>query len=299
MKVDPVTRLVDVTPVEKYVIAGKGEVLVKREDLCCPDPGPPFSKMRGVVRGLAALKEQGTEIVGYAETSISMACWGLSWAAMHQGVKVLAFMPQYKKGQPPLLDYHREQWEALGAETRPILKPNRGLINFYMARKTLREEFDDRAEMIVMGMPFPQTTVETTRQILLTPELADCRSLVINIGSGTICAGVLKGIDIKYHRMVKVYGVACRTYTSPRAIDDRIELVHRRAGLPKGGLLGPPFAFRNTKYDYTEPADIETPFPCNPFYDKKAWEWLVNNYDEIEKPVMFWNIGAGGTVPDE
>ncbi|GAG05798.1 unnamed protein product, partial [marine sediment metagenome] len=248
-------------------------------------------------RGLAALKKSGVEVVGYSETSISMACWGLSWAANHQDIKVLAFMPKYKHRQPPLLEYHRSMWEALGAETRPIEKPSRGSINFYRSRAILRDEFGDRAQMIVMGMPFPETTLETTKQVLLTPELADCRSLVINIGSGVICAGVLKGIDSKYPGMVKVYGVAARYYDSSRSINSRTDVVHWKAGLVKGGLLGPLFQFANTRHEYTAPCEVEAPFPCNPFYDKKAWEWLVNNYDDIEKPVMFWNIGAGGVVP--
>ena len=41
--------LVDNTPIEKHC-----GIWVKREDLCCPPPGPPFSKVRGVVEHIAA-----------------------------------------------------------------------------------------------------------------------------------------------------------------------------------------------------------------------------------------------------
>jgi len=50
------------TPWMEYVVKGV-PVAVKREDLCCPSPGPGFSKVRGV---LAHLKKLGA--VGIADT---------------------------------------------------------------------------------------------------------------------------------------------------------------------------------------------------------------------------------------
>ena len=44
--------VVDGTPLITYP-AGNLEVIVKREDLCCPYPGPSFSKMRGVAAHIA------------------------------------------------------------------------------------------------------------------------------------------------------------------------------------------------------------------------------------------------------
>jgi len=42
--------VIDNTPWQTEMLGGR-IVRVKREDLCCPPPGPGFSKMRGVSRG--------------------------------------------------------------------------------------------------------------------------------------------------------------------------------------------------------------------------------------------------------
>ena len=57
------------TPVEEYDFAGC-RFLVKREDLCTQPPGPPFSKIRGLMKRLQALKDQGIKYVGYVETNV-------------------------------------------------------------------------------------------------------------------------------------------------------------------------------------------------------------------------------------
>jgi hypothetical protein len=36
---------------------------------------------------------------------------------------------------------------------------------------------------------------------------------------------------------------------------------------------------------------MDPPFPCNPYYDLKAWEWLMKNKGQLEEPILFWNIG--------
>lgn len=286
------TGLADITPIELYDIE-KGKVSVKREDLCCPYPGPPFSKIRGVVKRMQKMKEEGITAIGYAETSISMACWGLSWSAKQVGgIQVYAFMPKYKGGQPSLLEYHRKMWESFGAITVPIESPNRGKINHYKGRKWL-EKNDPSGVMIEMGIPFPETTEETAKQVRLTA-LDDCKSLVVNVGSGVICAGILNGLSLK-GLDIPVYGVTCRKYETMPSIEKRISLIFKRSGVFYAGLFGySNFHFVNSNIDYTTPETFPAPFPCNPYYDRKAWKWLCENYDRLEKPVLFWNIGGGG-----
>jgi hypothetical protein len=36
----------------------------------------------------------------------------------------------------------------------------------------------------------------------------------------------------------------------------------------------------------------ETPFPCNEFWDKKAWYWLEQNIEKFEGKILFWNLGG-------
>lgn len=64
------------TPIELYNI-GNTPIYVKREDMCAPEGAPPFSKIRGLMKVLKNLKAQGYTHIGYTETSVSMAGWGL------------------------------------------------------------------------------------------------------------------------------------------------------------------------------------------------------------------------------
>ena len=36
----------------------------------------------------------------------------------------------------------------------------------------------------------------------------------------------------------------------------------------------------------------ETPFPCNEFWDKKAWYWLEKNIQKFEGEILLWNLGG-------
>jgi hypothetical protein len=48
----------------------------------------------------------------------------------------------------------------------------------------------------------------------------------------------------------------------------------------------------DTGYQYTDKEEIEIPFPCNVYYDAKAYKWTIDNIDKLKKPVLFWNTGA-------
>ena len=71
------------TPVELYQ-AGNLRVHVKREDLCCPLPGPSFSKMRGVAAHIANRPEG---VIGVLDTFHSKAGWAVSWACSRLGTR--------------------------------------------------------------------------------------------------------------------------------------------------------------------------------------------------------------------
>ena len=289
------------TPVEEYQLPGLGPIWAKREDLCCPSPGPPFSKIRGVYRGIAKLKSEGIKVVSYVESKISMASWGVAWACKQiGGIRAVIFMPNYKDGTPPLLEYHRQQWEALGAETRLMQKPSRGQINAHRAKKELKEDFGDKAVLLPMGLPFTETQEETAVQVHKSnPAQFGC--VTVCVGSGVICSGIVRGLSesvgglVSLRKPVKVYGIAIRRFDHPGK--KRTEILTRSGAM--GGLLFPSvdFKFINTDYEYLDFESMEPPFPCNPFYDRKAFRWVVENYYKLEQPILFWNIGSGGVVP--
>ena len=80
-------KILQDTPTEEF---SKG-YFVKREDMACLPPGPPFAKVRGLYRGLQKIKERGIDTVGYFETSISMATWGISYFCKLLEMKPIVF----------------------------------------------------------------------------------------------------------------------------------------------------------------------------------------------------------------
>jgi len=71
--------------------------------------------------------------------------------------------------------------------------------------------------------------------------------------------------------------------------------IYKRAGIYKNDL----FATNTSKlflfaaeHEYPDIENMHCPFPCNPYYDRKAWKWLIENYTDLQKPILFWNIGA-------
>lgn len=271
-------ELLQQTPVETYMIEGQ-EILVKREDRATPPPGPPFSKIRGLVPYLEDLKASGYRNIGYVETSISMAGWGVAWVCYHIDLHCIIWDPQYKE-TPRLLNYHRKQWSRWGAETRPI-PAGMAAVNFNIAASEFKgpENF-----LLPLGLPLPNTVTETAKIARETWNRCRFNSVIVSVGSGTICAGLLLGLPPE----VQIYGVMCRTGIR----SDKKRDIYHKAGLFEGGLLGRNnLHLADPGWQYTDKSTTHCPFPTHPYYDLKSVEWMKNNMKRFEKPIMFWNIG--------
>lgn len=262
------------TPIEVY----QG-IYVKREDLCAPEGAPPFSKIRGLVAHLTQLKQQGYIGVAYVETSISMAGWGVSWACAQLGLECLIFNPVYKKPLS-LLEFHRNQWKRWGAKLID-LPAGRAKVNYYIARKQIPHGY----KLLPLGLPLSES-VSATESIAKNC-IREYNSIVVCVGSGTIASGVFRATQ-PYQT---VYGVMCRTGNV------KMKTKH---------IIGSTI-FPNTQgklvvidkgWDYTEICNIKVPFPCHPYYDAKAWDWLMRHKKEIRFPVLFWNIGSTGSFKE-
>jgi hypothetical protein len=272
------------TLIEEYEIDGV-PIFVKREDLCCPLPGPPFSKMRGLYSRMKSLKESGVETVGYMETSVSMAGWGISYCASLLKMKAVIYEPTYKDGiKRGLLPLHSRKWVELGAEVRPI-KAQILKVNHYMAKKALSEEFGEDAYMLELHLLSKEAVEENAAEWRRT-DTARFRTVVINVGSGTICSGLIRGC---FPDRTKLFvGVTCATKNVAHLEAD----ISSKAGVPINGLVGLPLTVVDAGYEYTVPVDVGCPFPSHRYYDRKAWDWLTKNVRDLKPPILFWNIGA-------
>ena len=269
------------TPIQLY----EG-IYVKREDLCFDPPAPPFSKCRGIILHLLKLKKQGVTTVGYTETSISMAGWGLAWACKELGLKLVIFDPQYKE-TPPTLAYHREQWKKFNVIIEPI-PAGMAKVNLYISQKILFSKYDSCVHL-PLGLPFPETIEATKEEVWKTLRGSTIRfkTIVVCVGSGTICAGILKALG-NWTYKYNVIGVMTRTGN----IEEKKKRIQEKAGF-MNGFFKPNLNFQliDPGWEYTDKSLIQVPFPCHEYYDAKAWQWLTENKNTLKAPILFWNIG--------
>jgi 1-aminocyclopropane-1-carboxylate deaminase/D-cysteine desulfhydrase-like pyridoxal-dependent ACC family enzyme len=270
------------TPIEKY-----DGIYVKREDLCFKPPAPPFSKCRGIIEHLKELKSQGITTVGYVETSVSMAGWGLAWVCEQLDMTVVIFDPQYKE-TPETLKYHREQWRTHKSHViiEPI-KAGMAKVNWYICKKIL-EKYSNSI-LLPLGLPFEETISQTALELTnIDINRYKFKSIVVCVGSGTICAGILKGVD-KRQYSIDIYGVMTRKGDK----DAKRSKIIDKAGIFGYGLFKNNWELSifDEGWEYAQKSNIPVPFPCHTYYDAKAWEFLMKHRKRIPEPILFWNIG--------
>ena len=271
------------TPIEKYEVSGK-IIKVKREDSCVPSPGPPFSKVRGLLPHMKALKDKGVTTVGYVESSISMAGWGVAWIAKELGMHCVLYNPQYKN-TPPLLKMHRKKWKLFNPTIKPV-KAGMVRVNYNICKKEFFQTYPMNSYMLDLGLPLEETIEETAKVWRETMNDFNPDCTIINVGSGTILSGILRGWQ---KGDGKIIGVTGRKDDLKR----KKKKILLKARIETTGLFGPSpdLVLYDSGYGYTDRCKTKSPFPCHPYYDGKAWEWLVNNAITIEGDILFWNIG--------
>lgn len=305
--------LVNDTPVGRYEVRGV-PILVKREDLCAPFPGPSFSKMRGVV---AHIRSRPEPVIGVLDTLHSKAGWCVSYVCSQLGKKCVNFWPKYnadehaeRQHRPTAGDslvylprFQQQQARELGA-TMVALKAGRSAILYHGAKKWLKEHYGADGYLMPNALKLPESITENAAEAERTagavlagtssPVLPDEEgtALVISISSGTVASGVLRGLEsmslLERYRVVLHLGYS-------RSLAAAQEYIAAQSGLPLERVKG--FEFVDEGYGYADavPLGDPPPFPCNPYYDAKAWRWLTkpSNLERFaDHPILFWNIGA-------
>ena len=272
------------TPIEQYNINGR-TIHVKREDMCVEPPGPPFSKCRGLYEHMVVLKKSGFSVVGYAESAISMAGWGVAWCAKMLGMKAVIYDPQYRKETPKLLELHRKEW----AKYNPVIvrvPAGRTKVNYHIASKHLHENYGFHSIMIPIGLRVQETVDATGAEWVRTMKIFKPDITVVPVGSGTILAGIIKHAQEFDGDLI---GVMCYKSNQYR----KAKSIFAKAGKKPGSLMPPAVevSLVDVGWEYTEYATTECPFPCHPYYDLKAWDWLMRNMGTLKGKILFWNIG--------
>lgn len=276
--------IIDNTQIDVYIIDGK-EIHVKREDLCSPFPGPSFSKLRGVY---AHIKSRPENVIGVLDTYHSKAGWAVSFVCKALGKQAVDYWPRYKKDPRDCIPRIQQRYaDDMGAILQP-LQAGRSAILFHQAKKHLAENYS-RSYMMPNALKLPESITENAIEAQRTvPDLPEYGTLVISISSGTVASGVLLGLHnagvLDNYRVLLHMGYS-------RSMDATMKYMEKVSGISLQGKV----EFIDENYGYADAAKgVDVPFPCNPYYDAKAWKWLVNpdNLEPLKKdPIIFWNIG--------
>lgn len=265
------------TPVELH-----NGILVKREDLCTTHPDPPFSKHRGV---MAHLEKRPEKIIGVLDTYHSMAGWSVAAACKELGKQCINFWPHYKDDSENSYRKTQIQSKALGAELIS-LQASKSAILHIRARKYLREKYGHQAYMMPNALKLQESVSQTAAEVCRTRP--DSPIVVISASSGTLAAGVLRGlVNMKGIGLFKKSAFpevfVHMGYSRPE------QTVRRYLQKLAPGLKQSHVHIVDEGFSYKDMVEGFVPFPCNPYYDLKAWNWLQK---QDFKNVLFWNIGA-------
>lgn len=278
---DPLVRIN--TPWECYPVAGR-PVWVKREDLCAR-VGPPFSKMRGLV---AHLRKRPETTFGVLDSYHSQAGWAVAAACQALDRRAIVFYPEMR--HEPGWRTSQEEAARMGAEIVP-LTAGRSAILWFRARAALAAR-DPAAHLLPNGLTLDESVAATAGELHAnTPPalLGPAAAWVVSVSSGTIAAGVAGGLTTRRFRGRLVLHLGYdRSVAQVRAF-----LAQRAFGDPDF-----PFPFEiltvNEGYAYRDRVAEPAPFPCNEYYDRKAWHWIRRDPMALRPndPVVMWNIGG-------
>ena len=246
------------TPWEQH-----GGIWVKREDLCCAQGGPKFSKVRGLVDHFLKLRPK--QPIGVLDTVHSKAGWAAAWVAKHLEMPCYNFHPgTVRRGQ--------ERSRSLGAHLIS-LQPGRSAILWYRARKILAEITEGEGYLLPNGLQLEESIDATAKEVREhTSKNLWGGTWIVSASTGTLARGVYEGLSGRAELVVHM-GYSRAHSTLYKRIGSDIQLV-------------------DEGYSYKDAVDFPCPFPCNPFYDLKAWKWAIANLQTLRPPVVFWNIGS-------
>lgn len=272
------------TPVEDHL--QQFGLLVKREDLSCLPPGPPFSKTRGVFAHVASRPER---VIGVLDTYHSQAGHAVAEACALLGKVCVNFYPVRKSEIYDPLKPQQVAAEKLGATT-VSLPAGRSAILYHQAKKQLPliHPWED-CYMMPNALKLPEMITETAAEVgrtLASYKIPDHLPVLIAASSGTIAAGVIRGF--------LQAGAADREFIIHQGYD-RSQDAMLKYMTEMGELYHHSYTLNlvNEGYSYGDVAKAgpEPLWPCNKYYDLKAFRWWMREGRAQYGEALLWNIG--------
>ena len=299
------------TPLEDHL--AEAGLLVKREDLSCPEPGPPFSKTRGVIAHMAKKVAEGVRLFGALDTYHSQAGHAVAYGARLLGVDSVNYFPVYKaervgpdKIEPNVAyiglgDAHARirppqlRSSELGARLH-FLPAGRSALLYWAAKKDCETQ---GGYMMPNALKLPETVAETEAEVVRTFEHATREQFevlrrapwLISASSATIASGVIAGVRSALGDGTKKPLFILHLGYS-RSHDEVFKYLADRLKTPEATvrqhvrLVDEGYA-----YKYKARPGPTPPWPCNDYYDLKALRWWLASGRAEYGRAVFWNIG--------
>lgn len=265
------------TPVEDHT--AEFGLLVKREDLACLPPGPPFSKTRGVFAWCAKRPEA---VIGVLDTFHSQAGHAVARACQVLGKECVNFYPHYKADEGKPVRSPQERARALGAEL-VALPAGRSCILYHAAKK---QTLARGGVMIPNALKLPESVTETAKEVGNCPRVG---VVLIPSSSATIAAGVIKGFVGRATTDAEVPTFVAHLGYS-RSHDEVRRYISEAAGVdPTFGnvvLVDEGYSYK----DVAKPGETP-PWPCSPWYDLKCVRWWLREGRAKYGEALLWNVG--------
>ena len=254
------------TPIEQYQVGNK-TIHVKRDDLQGDGVElPPWAKLTAIEK---LLNEAGLDRkVPIIQLSIraSYSGWALSQLGKAAGYDIKIAYPNSKNFPQHLID----QWESFGAESVPIRPNVNSIVLSWMKKKAEEEGY----QYIPYGFDHP---VYHNHWKETLAKYDDYDNLVVCAGTPVTCLGMSEGFPGR------------RIYLPSTSKEKTVLRRLKKYGLENDERI----SVHPTEFDfYDEMVDFNVPFPCNRYWDKKAWFWLTQNIETLEGKTLFYNLGA-------
>lgn len=261
------------TPVETWHIAGQ-PVFVKREDLFAGPPAPPLGKLRGVRAILCKLRREGKRVVGCFQATRSRIGHALAAACADMGgFRCIVAYGAFPNMPPPSSALEAER---LGAHLLPI----RNNILAICHRQAQKHVEAKGGWMLPLGGELDEgIQAVASESASLQPSIVEGGTIVVPCGSGVTLAGVVRGLPGNPARIIGV-----SSGRSPASVHRC--LVRNNVRSLAEIEIRPPHRL------YREAEDIAAPFPCDAYYDLKAWQVLTTEIGLYDSPILFWNVAG-------
>ena len=262
------------TPIEEHS-CGVNKVFVKRDDLLNGNLDlPPWAKMEGIRRVLESGDLDKNKPLIHLSVRVSYSGWALAHMGTKMGWDIKIAYPNSKNYPQGAL----EKIQSYGVELVPVRPNLLDIVETYVKRVAEEKDY----QMMPYAFNHPAYIEYFTDRMRTIQDKYDFDNLVINAGSGVTGSALLKGF-MDYNNFIPKKQAYLITTAGKKSIMNMLknwDVYHHNN-----------IHIYEAEHDFFDGMDwLETPFPCNGNWDKKAWYWLQQN--KLKGKTLFYNLGG-------